>query len=72
MYIPAGGIAGGHMFMSASFPVAVAAKAGIVESTLPIRVKGRVEALKYFTKAAAGCYIGVSANDGSVIGAQGR
>ncbi|KAK8970243.1 hypothetical protein KSP40_PGU017133 [Platanthera guangdongensis] len=77
MYIPAGEIAGGHtVFMSASFPVdpfpvAASAGGGIVEVASRIRVKGRVKILMYFThhvEAAAGCRLGVSTGNGSVIG----
>ncbi|KAG0455750.1 hypothetical protein HPP92_023538 [Vanilla planifolia] len=81
MYIPAGEIDGGRTkYMGAKFAVdsfplaaAAAAAAGVadVEVESRMRVKGRVRVLRFFihhVEAVAGCRVGVSAGDGSVVG----
>ncbi|XP_020574926.1 uncharacterized protein LOC110020959, partial [Phalaenopsis equestris] len=78
IYIPAGEIDGGRTknmgvkFSVESFDISAAPlKSGTMEVESRMKVKGRVSVLKFFThhvEAAAGCSVGVSAGDGSVIG----
>ncbi|KAI0491827.1 hypothetical protein KFK09_026088 [Dendrobium nobile] len=78
IYIPAGEIDGGRAkniggkFAVDSFPIAATPPMeGIMEVRSRMRVKGRVRVLRFFThhvEATAGCLVGVSAGDGSVIG----